>query len=137
MTVEFPHSLQAFWLGQYTCCTHGNYQGASCLGGSTRMLLELRALSFPVIQQDNHTGSNALATCTNFHYDAALQMSEALKMDVAGSLFTSMYRNVKIKGQEPGAQNLEGTGSVRPWHVNPFAIRGYRPLREHADAVIY
>eukprot|EP00775_Hariotina_reticulata_P008813 gene8813-8992_t len=38
-------------------------------------------------------------------------MSETLKMDVAGSLFTSMYRNVKIKGQEPGSQNLEGTGS--------------------------
>jgi hypothetical protein len=110
--------VQAAWEAVHACCW--NYE-----------------LDFPVIQQDNHTGSNALATCTDFHYDAALQMSEALKMDVAGSLFTSMYRNVKIKGQEPGAQNLEGTGSVRPWHVNPVAIRGYRPLGQHADAVIY
>jgi hypothetical protein len=37
---------------------------------------------------------------------------DTLKMDVAGSLFTSMHRNVKIKGQPPAAQNLEGTGSV-------------------------
>eukprot|EP00879_Flechtneria_rotunda_P016550 GHRR01017319.1.p1 GENE.GHRR01017319.1~~GHRR01017319.1.p1 ORF type:complete len:333 (+),score=101.06 GHRR01017319.1:882-1880(+) len=29
----------------------------------------------------------------------------------AGSLFTSMYRNIKIKGQDPVATNLEGTGS--------------------------
>jgi hypothetical protein len=35
-----------------------------------------------------------------------------MKMDVAGSLFTSMHRNVKIKGEEPAAMNLEGTGSV-------------------------
>lgn len=40
-------------------------------------------------------------------------MGEPLGMDVAGSLFTSMYRNVKIKGQEPATQNLDGTGSVR------------------------
>lgn len=38
--------------------------------------------------------------------------NDTLRMDVAGSLFTSMYRNVKIKGQAPAAQNLEGTGSV-------------------------
>jgi hypothetical protein len=31
---------------------------------------------------------------------------------VAGSLFTSMYRNVKIKGEAPAVQNLDGTGSV-------------------------
>jgi hypothetical protein len=39
-------------------------------------------------------------------------MSDTMRMDVAGSLFTSMYRNVKIKGDEPAAMNLEGTGSV-------------------------
>lgn len=44
-------------------------------------------------------------------------MSETMNMDVAGSLFTSMYRNVKIKGQVPAAQNQEGTGSVS----NPVA----------------
>jgi hypothetical protein len=38
--------------------------------------------------------------------------NDTLKRDVAGSLFTSMHRNVKIKGQPPAAQNLEGTGSV-------------------------
>ncbi|KAF8060600.1 Pacrg [Scenedesmus sp. PABB004] len=35
----------------------------------------------------------------------------AMNKDVAGALFTSMYRNVKIKGQEPAAHNLSGTGS--------------------------
>jgi hypothetical protein len=40
-------------------------------------------------------------------------MSETMNMDVAGSLFTSMYRNVKIKGKAPAAQDPEGTGSVR------------------------
>lgn len=38
--------------------------------------------------------------------------NDTLRMDVAGSLFTSMYRNVKIKGEEPAAMNLDGTGSV-------------------------
>jgi len=38
--------------------------------------------------------------------------NDTLRMDVAGSLFTSMHRNVKIKGEAPAAQNLDGTGSV-------------------------
>lgn len=38
--------------------------------------------------------------------------NDTLRMDVAGSLFTSMYRNVKIKGEAPAVQNLDGTGSV-------------------------
>lgn len=38
--------------------------------------------------------------------------NDTLRMDVAGSLFTNMYRNVKIKGHAPAAQHLEGTGSV-------------------------
>lgn len=32
--------------------------------------------------------------------------------DVAGSLFTSTYRNVKLAGKAPPATNLTGTGSV-------------------------
>lgn len=32
--------------------------------------------------------------------------------DVAGSLFTSTYRNVKLAGKQPPAANLSGTGSV-------------------------
>lgn len=33
------------------------------------------------------------------------------KMDVAGSLFTSLHRHVKIEGQLPPRQDMQGTGS--------------------------
>lgn len=39
-------------------------------------------------------------------------IDHTMKMDVAGSLFTSMHRKVKIKGEKPAAMDLEGTGSV-------------------------
>ncbi len=39
-------------------------------------------------------------------------MNDTLNMDVAGGLFTNIYRNTKIKGKEPPAVSLEGTGSV-------------------------
>lgn len=32
--------------------------------------------------------------------------------DVAGQLFTTTYRNVKLAGKQPPAQNTQGTGSV-------------------------
>ncbi len=32
--------------------------------------------------------------------------------DVAGTLFTSTYRNVRLAGKTPPATNLQGTGSV-------------------------
>ena len=32
--------------------------------------------------------------------------------DVAGALFTSTYRNVKLAGKAPPPVNLEGTGTV-------------------------
>lgn len=39
-------------------------------------------------------------------------MNDTMNIDVAGSLFTTLYRNVKIKGQEAAPTTFEGTGSV-------------------------
>lgn len=37
---------------------------------------------------------------------------DAHKVDVAGSLFTSLHRHVKIEGRQLPKQDMEGTGSV-------------------------
>lgn len=39
-------------------------------------------------------------------------MANPMTADVAGTLFTSTYRNVKLAGKAPPATDLRGTGSV-------------------------
>lgn len=49
--------------------------------------------------------------------------------DVAGSLFTSTYRNVKLAGKEPPQVNLDGTGSCFDMTVQPQTRAGaHKPL---------
>lgn len=52
--------------------------------------------------------------------------SSAASMDVAGSIFTSAHRHIKIAGKEPPPMDLNGTGSVRR---SPAALPGH-----HSDA---
>jgi hypothetical protein len=63
------------------------------------------------------TGNRSQLVAGTEQYSALLKApssmsNDTLRMDVAGSLFTSMYRNVKIKGEAAAQPNLEGTGSV-------------------------
>ncbi|KAF6264135.1 parkin-co-regulated protein [Scenedesmus sp. NREL 46B-D3] len=52
-----------------------------------------------------------------------------MNMDVAGSLYTSLYRNIKIKGKAPAAQDPAGTGSCFDMTV-PSEVRAgtHQPL---------
>ncbi|KAG2452853.1 hypothetical protein HYH02_002198 [Chlamydomonas schloesseri] len=54
--------------------------------------------------------------------------------DVAGSLFTSTYRNVKLAGKAPPAANLSGTGSCfDTTSLSPARAGAHKPLDVQRD----